>query len=44
MAYKDPLIQALRKGESYTYTLPDGGDFHSMPLAFYYGKRSPSRQ
>jgi hypothetical protein len=39
MAFKDPLIQALLRGESYTYTLPDGGDFHSMRLAFSYGQK-----
>jgi len=36
--HKDPLIEALREGRSYTWTLPDGGDFASMRAALKHGQ------
>lgn len=36
--HKDPLIEALREGRSFTWTLPDGGDFASMRAALKHGQ------
>jgi hypothetical protein len=35
---KDPLLVALEKGQSYTWTTPDGGDFASMRAAIKHGQ------
>lgn len=36
--HKDPLLEALIKGESFTWTTPDGGDFASMRKAIKHGQ------
>ena len=36
--YKDPLLEALKEGKSYTWTAPDGGDFASMRKAIKHGQ------
>jgi hypothetical protein len=28
--HKDPLLEALKDGKSYTWTIPDGGDLASI--------------
>ena len=35
---KDPMLEALRAGRSYTWTLPDGGDLASMRAAVKHGQ------
>ena len=35
---KDPLLEALKEGRSYTWTVPDGGDFASMRAAIKHGQ------
>jgi hypothetical protein len=35
---KDPLVEALQEGRSFTFTLPDGGAFHSMRLVLKHGQ------
>ncbi len=35
---KDPLLQALQEGRSYTWTVPDGGDLASMRAAIKHGQ------
>lgn len=35
---KDPLLQALEEGRSYTWTVPDGGDLASMRAAIKHGQ------
>jgi hypothetical protein len=35
---KDPLLEALLEGESYTWTVPDGGDLASMRAAIKHGQ------
>jgi hypothetical protein len=35
---KDPLLKALKEGNSYTWTVPDGGDFASMRKAIKHGQ------
>ncbi|MBN2002284.1 MAG: hypothetical protein JXA21_02910 [Anaerolineae bacterium] len=35
---KDPLLEALKAGESYTWTIPDGGDLASMRAAIKHGQ------
>lgn len=35
---KDPLLEALKEGRSYTWTAPDGGDFASMRKAIKHGQ------
>ena len=36
--HKDPLLEALKRGESYTWTVPDGGDLASMRAAIKHGQ------
>ncbi len=36
--YKDPLLEALKEGKSYTWTTPDGGNFASMRKAIKHGQ------
>ena len=35
---KDPLLEALKEGRSYTWTVPDGGNMASMRKALKYGQ------
>jgi hypothetical protein len=35
---KDPLLEALKEGKSYTWTVPDGGNLASMRKAIKYGQ------
>jgi len=35
---KDPLLEALKEGKSYTWTIPDGGDLASMRKAVKHGQ------
>jgi hypothetical protein len=35
---KDPLLEALRGGQSYTWTVPDGGNLASMRAAIKHGQ------
>ncbi len=35
---KDPLLEALKAGKSYTWTVPDGGDLASMRAAIKHGQ------
>ena len=35
---KDPLLEALKAGRSYTWTVPDGGDLASMRAAIKHGQ------
>jgi hypothetical protein len=35
---KDPLLQALKAGKSFTWTIPDGGDLASMRKAVKHGQ------
>jgi len=35
---KDPLLEALKAGRSYTWTVPDGGDLASMRVAIKHGQ------
>jgi hypothetical protein len=35
---KDPLLEALAQGQSYTWTVPDGGDLASMREAIQHGQ------
>ncbi len=35
---KDPLLEALKEGKSYTWTIPDGGDLASMREAVKHGQ------
>ena len=37
-SYKDPLVEALLVGRSFTWTTPDGGYFASMRLAYKHGQ------
>ena len=34
--HKDPLVEELEEGFSFTYTIPDGGDLASMLAALKY--------
>ena len=36
--HKDPLLEALEEGKSFTWTAPDGGDFASMRKAIKHGQ------
>lgn len=36
--HKDPLLEALKEGKSYTWTTPDGGNFASMRKAIKHGQ------
>ena len=36
--YKNPLLEALKEGQSYTWTEPDGGDLASMRAAIKHGQ------
>ena len=36
--HKDPLLEALKEGKSYTWTVPDGGDLASMRKAIKHGQ------
>jgi hypothetical protein len=36
--HKDPLLEALAEGKSYTWTVPDGGDLASMRKAIKHGQ------
>ncbi len=36
--HKDPLLDGLKEGKSYTWTIPDGGDLASMRLAIKHGQ------
>lgn len=36
--HKDPLVEALQEGKSYTWTVPDGGDRASMRKAIKHGQ------
>lgn len=36
--HKDPLLEALKEGKSYTWTAPDGGNFASMRKAIKHGQ------
>jgi hypothetical protein len=36
--HKDPLLEALEAGRSFTWTMPDGGDFASMRAAIKHGQ------
>ncbi len=36
--HKDPLLEALKEGKSYTWTIPDGGDLASMRKALKHGQ------
>src|SRR5262245_56455255 len=35
---RDPLLEALKEGRSYTWTVPDGGDLASMRAAIKHGQ------
>ncbi len=35
---KDPLLEALKEGQSYTWTVPDGGNLASMRKAIKHGQ------
>jgi len=35
---KDPLLEALKEGKSYTWTVPDGGNLSSMRKAIKHGQ------
>jgi hypothetical protein len=35
---KDPLLEALKEGKSYTWTVPDGGNLASMRAAIKHGQ------
>lgn len=35
---KDPLVEALQEGRSFTFTLPDGGAFASMRMVLKHGQ------
>lgn len=35
---KDPLLEALKEGQSYTWTVPDGGNLASMRAALKHGQ------
>jgi hypothetical protein len=35
---KDPLLEALKEGKSYTWTVPDGGNLASMRKAIKHGQ------
>jgi hypothetical protein len=35
---RDPLLEALKEGKSYTWTVPDGGDLASMRKAIKHGQ------
>jgi hypothetical protein len=35
--HKDPMLQALYDGRSFTWTVPDGGDLASMRKAIKHG-------
>ncbi len=35
---RDPLLEALKEGQSYTWTVPDGGDLASMRAALKHGQ------
>ena len=36
--HKDPLLEALKEGKSYTWTIPDGGNLASMREAIKHGQ------
>ncbi len=36
--HKDPLLEALKEGQSYTWTVPDGGNLASMRKAIKHGQ------
>jgi hypothetical protein len=36
--HEDPLLEALKEGKSFTWTVPDGGDFASMRKAIKHGQ------
>jgi hypothetical protein len=36
--HKDPLLEALKEGRSYTWTVPDGGNLASMRAAIKHGQ------
>ena len=36
--HKDPLLEALKQGKPYTWTIPDGGDLASMRAAIKHGQ------
>jgi hypothetical protein len=36
--HKDPLLEALKEGKSYTWTVPDGGNLASMREAIKHGQ------
>jgi len=36
--HRDPLLEALKEGRSYTWTVPDGGDLASMREAIKHGQ------
>jgi hypothetical protein len=36
--HKDPLLEALKEGKSYTWTVPDGGNLASMRKAIKHGQ------
>ncbi len=36
--HKDPLLEALKEGKSYTWTAPEGGNFASMRKAIKFGQ------
>ncbi|MGB8980914.1 MAG: hypothetical protein WCC12_03480 [Anaerolineales bacterium] len=36
--HKDPLVESLKEGKSYTWTAPDGGNFASMRKAIKHGQ------
>ena len=36
--HKDPLLEALKEGKSYTWTVPDGGNLASMRAAIKHGQ------
>ena len=36
--HEDPLLEALKEGKSYTWTIPDGGDLASMRKALKHGQ------
>ncbi len=36
--HKDPLLEALQEGKSYTWTVPEGGNFASMRKAIKHGQ------
>jgi hypothetical protein len=37
--HKDPLLEALKEGKSYTWTVPDGGNLASMRKAIKHGQK-----